>query len=412
MQKNVLHLIASLDPEKGGVSSAVRIIIHGLQKNNIRCETVSFDDPVSTYLKNDSFRIHALNPGRSPWNYNKKFIPWLLYNLYRFDVVILHGLWLYNGYAVQKAFSMLKKNKILLEKPKLPKFYIMPHGMLDPYFQLSSDRKLKALRNRLYWNIIEKNTIQKADGLLFTCEEEKLLARHSFKPYIPKAEIVVGLGLEKPPGFIQAMQAAFFEKCQDLDGPYLLFLGRIHEKKGIDLLLNAYKEQFGQQTFRNSSGKIQEINSSTTPKLIIAGPQKESKYGMKIQKLISENEFLKENVILPGMLEGNAKWGAYYGCEAFILTSHQENFGIAIIEAMACGIPVLISNKVNIWREIQESSGGLIADNTQAGTNALLNQWQSLDKPARETMRQNAIACYKKYFSVHQVIDNLIHIIQ
>lgn len=60
------------------------------------------------------------------------------------------------------------------------------------------------------------------------------------------------------------------------------------------------------------------------------------------------------------MLTGNAKWGAIYNCEIFILPSHQENFGIAIAEAMGCRKPVLISKHVNIWNEIYNSSSGLI----------------------------------------------------
>jgi glycosyltransferase involved in cell wall biosynthesis len=411
MQKNVLHLIASLDPEKGGVSSAVRIIINGLKQNNILSETVCFDDPDSHFIKNIPFRIHALGNGKSPWKYNKKFIPWLLNNVSRFDVVILHGLWLYNGFAINKAFSLLQKKKTFSEKATLAKFYIMPHGMLDPYFQLTSKRRLKAIRNWLYWKFLEKNTVNNADGILFTCEEEKLLARQSFTPYTPKKELVIGLGLEKPPAYISIMRAAFLESCEGLNGPYLLFLGRLHEKKGIDLLLNGYNQIFNAEAINSSSSETGLNISYPKPKLIIAGPQKESMYGMKIQKIINDNPFLKENVILPGMLEGNAKWGAYYGCEAFVLTSHQENFGLVIVEAMACGIPVLISNKVNIWREINESAAGLISDNTQTAVNTLLRQWQGLDNNARNTMREKAIACYENYFSIHKVIDSLINII-
>ena len=80
------------------------------------------------------------------------------------------------------------------------------------------------------------------------------------------------------------------------------------------------------------------------------------------------------------MLTGHAKWGAFYGAEAFILPSHQENFGIAVVEALACGKPVLISKQVNIWHEIIEGGGGLVEEDTTAGTLRLLESWQRLSK--------------------------------
>ncbi len=68
------------------------------------------------------------------------------------------------------------------------------------------------------------------------------------------------------------------------------------------------------------------------------------------------------------MLTGDLKWGAFRAAEAFVLPSHQENFGIAVVEALACGKPVLISDKVNIWREIVEDGAGLCRPRHPGGT--------------------------------------------
>ena len=62
----------------------------------------------------------------------------------------------------------------------------------------------------------------------------------------------------------------------------------------------------------------------------------------------------------PGMLKGDVKWGAFRSAEALILPSHQENFGFVVAEAMACSTPVLVSNKVNIWREVEASRCGFV----------------------------------------------------
>lgn len=64
------------------------------------------------------------------------------------------------------------------------------------------------------------------------------------------------------------------------------------------------------------------------------------------------------------MLQGDVKWGAVHGCEEFVLPSRQENFAIAVVEALACGKPVLISDQVNIWREIAEDGAGLVGGDT------------------------------------------------
>src|SRR5690606_26372536 len=196
----------------------------------------------------------------------------------------------------------------------------------DPWFQRDKSRRLKAFRNEIYWRLTEKKTVNQADGLLFTCHQELLLARETFKGYKPKQELNVGYGIQAPPTYTEkSMPPALADK------PYWLFLSRIHPKKGVDLLIRAYDELCSQ--------------SSGVPDLVIAGPA-DSDYARQMIEIAEDNP----KIHFAGMLQGDAKWGALYGCEAFILPSHQENFGIAVVEALACSKPVLISDQVNIWR--------------------------------------------------------------
>src|SRR5690606_26648595 len=100
-------------------------------------------------------------------------------------------------------------------------------------FQNARNRKLKAIRNWIYWKLIEKNVVNQAQGLLFTCEEERQLARVTFSPYRPNCELVVGLGVEEPPVYQVDMQREFVARCPNFKNEsYFLFLSRIHEKKG------------------------------------------------------------------------------------------------------------------------------------------------------------------------------------
>ena len=381
----ILHVVTSLDPEAGGVSQAIRTIIKGLDAVRIENEVVCLDEPSFGYLSEMTFLVHALGPGVTPWQYNKAMQAWLEAKLGDYEVVIVHGLWQYPGYACQKVFRNLQSDR--------PRLFVMPHGMLDPYFQKAPGRKMKALRHWFFWKIIERKLIHLADAILFTCETEKLLARQSFKPYSPKLEKVTGLGVERPPAYHDKMKLAFSEKCIKTPNRYFLYMSRIHEKKGTDLLIKAWL-------------RLQE-ESPGIPDLVIAGPGLESEYGRQIKELAS----VSDKILFPGMLSGDAKWGAFYVCEAFVLPSHQENFGIAVVEALACRKPVLISNQVNIWREIDGEGAGIVSEDNAEGTFYGLKTWCAMSRDEKDSMAFNAESAYNKFFSVEKATDLLLEAI-
>lgn len=400
-----------MHPDSGGTSQGVRNIIPALANLGLHNEVVTMDDPDDNFNTNDPFLIHALGPAKGPWAYSPKLIPWLIKNLGRFDIIIINALWLYHGQGFLKALKRYKKSKDFKDNHlKYPKFFIMPHGMLDPYFQKAPDRKLKAIRNWIYWKLFEEKLVNSADGLLFTCKEELNLARESFKPYHPKSEISIGYGVEAPPAFNKLMHVSFFEKCPQVEGePFLLFLSRIHEKKGLDILIEAYREIIQKIKKENNSGK--HINHLSIPKLVIAGPGLDTQYGKKILQSVTGSEDLKNSVFFTGMLAGDAKWGAFYSAEAFILPSHQENFGIAVVESLACGKPVLISNQVNIWREIVDEGGGIVADDDIPGIKYLIQSWCKFTVEEKKQMGEKAKKTYFNNFSISQAAKNLYQLL-
>ena len=377
----LLHVIGSMNPQTGGPCQMIRSFAPAFIAQGHTLEVVCLDDPGAKYLANESFRIHAVGQGRGAWNHHPALLPWLNEHLREYDAAILNGLWQFQGYALWQASK----------KPKSPPYYIFPHGMLDPWFQKLSVRPLKALRNWIFWKTIQHRIVHRAAGLLFTCEEEQRLARLPFRPYHPAKEAVVGLGIPGPPPFQPQMTAAFAEKCPDINGgKYFLFLGRIHPKKGVDLLIKAYA------SLHLSAGTN---GHAPIPRLVIAGPDLETAYGQEMQQLARQT-CPAGSVLWPGMITGDAKWGALYGAEAFVLISHQENFGIAVVEALACGKPVLISNQINIWREIEEDCAGLVRDDTLQGAQELFRQWKSLSPEDRATMIAATKACYENRFGV------------
>lgn len=384
----VLRVITSMNPKNGGPCQGIRNSIPEMHNNGVINEVVSLDDAQSAFLDSDPFVIYALGVSKGPWSYNPLLLPWLLENLTNYNAVIIHGLWQYHGFAVHKAI-----NKLKAKGAAVPLVYVMPHGMLDPYFQNVPGRRLKAIRNVVYWKLIESKIINKSNGVLFTCQEELLLAKTTFTPYHPKNEFNVGYGIQAPPVYNQDMEVSFKALCPSLSGSYILFLSRIHEKKGADLLINAYI-------------KLKKLNPGI-PSLVIAGPGMDSVYG---KKLMQSTEGATD-IYFPGMLTGNSKWGAFYGCQAFVLPSHQENFGIALVEAMACGKPAIITDKVNIWREVKNNNAGLVGPDTQDGIDNLLSTW--FGKTEAEILDHGKAASnvFKKYYEISTATAALLNVL-
>lgn len=109
---------------------------------------------------------------------------------------------------------------------------------------------------------------------------------------------------------------------------------------------------------------------------------------------------VSERIHWPGMLKGDVKWGALRSAKASILPSHQENFGVTLAESLASETPVLISDKVNIWREVQSANAGLVEPDTLEGTRNLMRRFTALSDAERAQMARNARAGFLKYFDV------------
>lgn len=387
-----LSIIARANPEIGGPIQGIRNLEFEIFKLESSMEIVTFEEPEDVLKWNfsETIIIHALGKSQTALQFNKKLFSFLQNNLSKYDVVLIHGLWLYHSFCTVKAFKWLMKNKPELV---LPKLYCFPHGMLDPWFQKEKTRKIKSIRNSIYWHLVEKNVISNLDGLLFTCEQELLRAKASFLGYNPKKELNVGYGIIQPPKNNSLLANAFVDFYTKIKGErYFLFLSRIHFKKGVDLLIKSYN-YLSNQKF-------------DLPHLVIAGSY-DSSYAKKMMSLSNNNP----KIHFPGMLNGDVKWAAFYGCEAFILPSHQENFGIAVAEALACGKPVLISNKVNIFREIENGNAGIINEDTLEGTISNLRRWFDLSLVEKKKMSNSAFEVYLKYFTIEESARKLMEII-
>lgn len=222
---NLLRIIPSIDPRGGGPMEVARRTDCALAALGVHVEVVCLDSPnEGDFLRDYPVPVHALGPSSGGYRYQSRLLPWLKANRRRFDAVIVDGLWQYHGLAAWRALAGT-------ETP----YFVFTHGMLDPWFKRTYP--LKHLKKWLYWPWAEYRVLRDARAVLFTCEEEKILARESFWLYRANEE-VASLGTVSPPADAESMLAArFLARHPELRGErILLFLSRIHEKKGCDLL--------------------------------------------------------------------------------------------------------------------------------------------------------------------------------
>jgi len=381
----LLRALHSLDPAGGGPGAGVRSITPVLAERGVATEIVTVDDPAAGF-RCPGATGHAVGPSTHANGYSPALRPWLRRELPRFDAAVVHGLWQYHGYALARE----------ARRRGVP-YFVYPHGMLDPWFNRTYP--LKRFKKQLYWWLAEMHVLRHAAAVLFTCEEERRLARTAFKPWRCR-EVVVNYGCAAPPAPTAAQLAAFHARCPGVGArPFLLFLSRIHVKKGVDLLLHAYAKTYAALIARGEH----------PPALVVAGPCADPAYLAQLQRLAAASLPGAENLVYwPGMLEGDAKWGAFRAAEAFVLPSHQENFGIAVAEALASGAPVLISDQVNIWREVAADAAACVEPDTAEGTERLLARWAALPAEGRERMRAAAVSSFSRRFEISRAADSLL----
>ncbi len=345
-------------------------------------DLVSLDSPDADFVADYPGKVIATGPSKSSYGYNERLVPWLKAHAGDYDAVIVNGLWQYVGFAAWRA----------LHGSSTP-YFVYSHGMLDPWFK--HRYPLKHLKKWLYWPWGEYRVLRDASAVLFTCEEERLLARQSFWLYRCR-EVVGSYGTTVPPQDANALSEAFLSSFPELrQKRLLLFLGRIHEKKGCDLLIEA---------FARTAADAPDVQ------LVMAGPGDEALTRQLQSRAASLG--IASRISWTGMLSGDLKWGAFHACEVFCLPSHQENFGIAVAEALACSRPVLISDKVNIWREIAADQAGFVESDTLDGTISLLRRWLDATPAELAAMRAAALRCFDNRFQMEQVAEMLVRTIR
>lgn len=360
----ILHVIASLATRYGGPSVACpalcrelarqghQVAIYTTNVDGDRLAPVPLDQPVFDH----GVEIRFFPGWTHPLEY--KFSPSLGRVLARriptYDLVHIYSLYIFSATVAAH----------LCRRFRVP-YLLHPHGSLDPFLL-----RRHPIRKRLYSALFEHHNFQHAAAILFNSSEEARLAAPwmdtvlSRTDKIPPACEIVPVGLEEEcfaPVSAEARRQFLARHPELRDKRILLFFGRLSFKKGLDLLARAFIE------LAPSSGRTH---------LLVVGPDTEG-YGEKLRHWLGAGRLL-ERATFTGPLEGQDRNVALQLADVFVLPSYSENFGQSVAEAMASRVPVIISNKVNIWPEIQRTGAGLVvpcdAHTLAAALHALLDE--------------------------------------
>ena len=324
----ILHVIGDLAPESGGPAKAGFEMARSVARrgHEVAIYATDFGQPESApreILRDGvAIRLFALQTPKiwlASWPMRRA----LAADLPGFDIVHLHSLYLFHDWVMDRLAPRHRKPYLL-----------RPHGTLDPY--IFQRRRLKKI---LFDHWFQNRLLAGAAAIHYTAAEEMRLAA----PYVHGAPgVVIPNGLD-PGEYARLPARGSFRRNHPETGnrKILLFLGRINFKKGLDILASAV-------------GRLKRDDLH----LVIAGP--DGGYLAETRRFVAEAG-ISERTTFTGMLQGEAKLAAFADATLFLLPSYSENFGIAVVEAMACGVPVLISDRVNIWREVVADGVGLAA---------------------------------------------------
>ena len=328
----ILHVPATLATRYGGPSKACFEMARAVARRGHEVSVFATDDgdpetfgaPAGERIERDGVVIRCF-PVSSPrfWKFSPALGRALRVEIPRTDVVHLHSLYLFHAKVVASE----------CRRTGVP-YILSPHGALDPYIY-----RRHRLRKRIVELWFQNAVTRGAAALHFTTEEERRLAR----PYTMGAPgIVVPLGLQMneyqplpPYGRFRAAHPEIGDR------PIVLFLARLNFKKGLDVLIRSF------------AGALRSVDAH----LVIAGP--DGGMGARVSTWVDAHG-LRERTTLTGMVTGRSKLALLTDSDLFALPSWSENFGIAVIEAMACGLPVAISDRVNLWREVMDADAGWV----------------------------------------------------
>ncbi len=347
----ILHVIPDLSTIAGGPVEAVKNMAKYQTKlgNAVSIITTDFYKPNNLVIKNVKISYFKCSINFIRYSYELK--KYLSKNIKNFDIVHIHTIWQYPTYIVGK---ICLKNHV--------PYILRPCGMLDDWS--FSQKKLKKF---IYYSLYEKRTIKNASAVHCTSKAETEEAQK----YLQNKNIFI-----LPLSVDTLFKKASFNNTSK---KYILYLSRLHYKKQPDLLIKAFSKL---------------VSDYPNHQLILAGPC-ETKYKYQLEKIIISLN-LKKKITFAGMVIGEQKNELLLSASIYVLPSLQENFGIAVAEAMGAGLPVIIGEKVALAKDVINHNAGMVikptVDNIANAIKELLSsseQSNAMGKNGYEFVKNN-----------------------
>ncbi len=309
------------------------------------------------------------------FKHSRPLASWLNNHVADFDVVHVHAVFNHSSLAAACA----------CRKTDVP-YVVRPLGTLDPW-SLSQ----KPLRKRLFWHLGVKAMLSGAAAIHYTTSEEQRLAEGALGL---GRGVVIPLGIDDAMLHTPADHGDFRARLGLGQAPYVLALSRLHPKKGLDLLLDAFLD-------------VAEAEDLSGWRLVVAGDG-DPEYVAHLKGLVAARG-ATDRVLFPGWLAGGQKASALQGAALMALTSHQENFGVAVVEALGSGVPALVSTAVNLAGEIERSGAGWVTPMRREVVSCTLTE--ALRDPMERAKRGEAgRRLVQQRFTWPSVADQLIHL--
>jgi glycosyltransferase involved in cell wall biosynthesis len=354
----VLHVIPSVSERSGGPGQAIIPMCGSLAAKGIEVLLASTDHDLPaqnrpggpkrgeiTRYKNLPAIFFPVQIGAS-FKYSRPFALWLDEHVSDYDLVHIHAI--FNHACITAARACRQKG--------IP-YVVRPLGTLDPW-----SMKQKSFRKKVFWNAGVKTMLTGAAAIQYTTNGEQQAVETSLGL---NHGVVVPLGVEKPlapaPEALTRLGSRFPAL---LERRYIIMLSRLLPTKGLDVFIDAFLSIVSQDQFKEW-------------RLVLAGEGPKD-YVQSLKRKISARA--TDNVLFPGWLEGDEKETVLRHASLLALPSYHENFGLCVMESLACGVPVLISPHVNLAPEILETQAGWVAAVDKASLEAALSEALSSDE--------------------------------
>lgn len=374
----VLHVAASLSPAWGGPVPVVKGLTEAMARKGVEVTVFATFGQTGglVQLEGVEVRLFKQNFLSRIWKgCSLKLVKTLYQEIERFDLTHIQEIWHYPHFA---AYLTARKAR----KP----YIVTIHGALEPWCL-----NYKGLKKKIYAALIQRRILNKAAAIHAITQEE---VEHIKAFGVDRPIIVIPNGIN-PKEFSQLPPKEELKKLYPelQDEKVVLFLGRIHPKKGLDILARAF-------------GKIARDRKDVH--LLIVGPD-EGGYRREVEKMLAPQNVI-EKTTFTGMLTGKEKLAALSLADIFVLPSYSEGFSMAILEALACGLPTIITRQCH-FPEVAQAKAGIVIDPDPVQlAEALL---RLLDDPElREEMGNNGRRLVMEKFTWDRIADQMIELYQ